>query len=150
MTNNEQDQDHAGTRVAGAATEPHISPDATAPAAATASAPEDSALTQDPLAAEPEKKTATGPQKPQDETTTAPGHAETLSQVRSPTPDHADEKITSATDLHSKATAGGRAIINQRETIPTTGKRIPTTKWEYITFCIFCKQVKHPVLLVKY
>lgn len=39
-------------------------------------------------------------------------------------------------DPHSKA---GLALINQQEAIPTTGKRMPTSRWEYIFFCIFCK-----------
>ena len=39
-------------------------------------------------------------------------------------------------DAHNSA---GLAVIEQRGAIPTTGRRIPTTKWEYISFCIFCK-----------
>lgn len=39
-------------------------------------------------------------------------------------------------DAHNNA---GMAVIEQRGVIPSTGKRIPTSKWEYITFCIFCK-----------
>ena len=31
----------------------------------------------------------------------------------------------------------GKAILEQRHVIPTSGDRIPTSKWEYITFCIF-------------
>lgn len=31
----------------------------------------------------------------------------------------------------------GKAILEQRHVIPTSGERIPTSKWEYITFCIF-------------
>jgi hypothetical protein len=63
---------------------------------------------------------------------------ETLENVRSPSPD-LDDKIAFTTPGTGKAAAGGQAVINQREAIPTTGKRMPTGKWEYITFCIFCK-----------
>lgn len=72
-------------------------------------------------------------------TTTDTDHEQpdTLSHVRSPTPE-ADEKPGLVGLGTGKAAAGGQAVINQQETIPTTGKRIPTTKWEYITFCIFC------------
>jgi predicted metal-dependent phosphotriesterase family hydrolase len=33
----------------------------------------------------------------------------------------------------------GVAVIRQKHTIPTTGKRQPTSKWEYVFFCIFCQ-----------
>ena len=33
----------------------------------------------------------------------------------------------------------GYAVIEQRDVIPSTGKRKPTTQWEYWTFCIFCE-----------
>lgn len=39
-------------------------------------------------------------------------------------------------NLHKKA---GIAVIQQQHTIPPTGKRMPTSKWEYIFFCIFCE-----------
>ena len=42
----------------------------------------------------------------------------------------------SSSDMHKKA---GKAVISQQHTIPTTGKRMPTSKWEYIFFCVFCK-----------
>lgn len=32
----------------------------------------------------------------------------------------------------------GLAIIEQQTVIPQTGDRIPTSKWEYLTFLIFC------------
>lgn len=32
----------------------------------------------------------------------------------------------------------GMAVIEQREVIPKTGKRLVTGKWEYITFTIYC------------
>lgn len=35
---------------------------------------------------------------------------------------------------HRKAAV---AAIRQQHTIPTTGKRIPTGKWEYILYCVF-------------
>lgn len=37
-------------------------------------------------------------------------------------------------DEHRKAAV---AAIRQQHTIPTTGKRIPTGKWEYILYCVF-------------
>lgn len=43
---------------------------------------------------------------------------------------------TNASDLHRKA---GIGIIQQQHSIPATGKRMPTSKWEYIFFCIFCE-----------
>lgn len=39
-------------------------------------------------------------------------------------------------DKHKDASI---AVIKQQHTIPTTGKRMLTTKWEYIFFCVFCK-----------
>jgi hypothetical protein len=33
----------------------------------------------------------------------------------------------------------GLAVIDITHTIPTTGKRKVTTKWEYWTYCAFCK-----------
>ena len=39
-------------------------------------------------------------------------------------------------DLHKRAAI---AVIQQQHTIPPTGKRMPTSKWEYIFFCIFCE-----------
>lgn len=39
-------------------------------------------------------------------------------------------------DLHKNA---AMASIQQQHTIPATGKRMPTSKWEYIFFCIFCE-----------
>jgi hypothetical protein len=32
----------------------------------------------------------------------------------------------------------GLAVLEQKSIIPTTGKRIPTSKLEYWTYCIFC------------
>lgn len=50
----------------------------------------------------------------------------------------------SAPDLHKKGALG---FIQQQHTIPTTGRVMPTGKWEYIFFCIYCtstnKQVEH-------
>lgn len=143
-SNTDQDQLGAPAPVPASGTEPHTSPDAasTAAAAAAAMGP---ALTNDPVA---EPATATAKSEAErgqtDDAATATEHAETLSHVRSPSPE-ADEKITAAPkDLSGNKLAGaGRAVINQRETIPTTGKRIPTTKWEYITFCIFCEFSPH-------
>lgn len=42
---------------------------------------------------------------------------------------------SSSNELHKKAALG---FLQQQHTIPTTGKAIPTGKWEYIFFCIFC------------
>jgi hypothetical protein len=39
-------------------------------------------------------------------------------------------------NLHRSAAI---AVIQQQHTIPATGKRMPTSKWEYIFFCIFCE-----------
>ena len=33
----------------------------------------------------------------------------------------------------------GLALLEQKNVIPTTGKRIPTSKLEYWTFCMFCE-----------
>ena len=33
----------------------------------------------------------------------------------------------------------GMAIIEQVEVIPKTGRRIPTSRWEYITFTLYCE-----------
>jgi hypothetical protein len=46
------------------------------------------------------------------------------------------EPIESTVNLHKKAAI---ATIQQQHTIPPTGKRLPTSKWEYIFFCIFCR-----------
>ena len=40
----------------------------------------------------------------------------------------------SSDNLHRKAGVG---VIRQQHTIPTTGKRMPTGKWEYIFFTVF-------------
>lgn len=73
-------------------------------------------------------------------------HTENLERVASPGNDDDDlDKIAITSPGVGKAAAGGQAVINQREAIPTTGKRIPTGRWEYISFCIFCKANK-PVL----
>lgn len=42
----------------------------------------------------------------------------------------------SAPDLHKKGALG---FIQQQHTIPTTGNVMPTGKWEYIFFCVYCK-----------
>lgn len=42
----------------------------------------------------------------------------------------------SSENLHKKA---GIAVIRQQHTIPATGDRMTTSKWEYIFFCVFCK-----------
>ena len=43
---------------------------------------------------------------------------------------------SSSENLHKTAAI---ATIQQQHTIPSTGKRMPTSKWEYIFFCVFCK-----------
>src|SRR5688572_27170100 len=138
------DPNQAGASPPAAGPETHSSPDA------TAAGPEP-ALTSDALAAgHVTSKTTANQQRPQGESNITTEHAEMLSQARSPSPE-ADEKI-SAAPVNSgggKAAAGGRAVINQRETIPTTGRRIPTTKWEYVTFCIFCKRSSFVVSLLR-
>lgn len=42
--------------------------------------------------------------------------------------------------LHKKAAI---AVIKQQHTIPATGKRVPTSKLEYVLFCIFCEYSIH-------
>ena len=46
-----------------------------------------------------------------------------------------------APNLHGthELDSAGLAIIEQKHAIPTTGKRKPTTKREYMTFCLFCE-----------
>lgn len=49
-------------------------------------------------------------------------------------------------NLHRKGALG---FIQQQHTIPTTGSVMPTGKWEYIFFCIYCSsapQIPMPVL----
>jgi hypothetical protein len=74
---------------------------------------------------------------------TSEGAAEHADAVRSPSPEN-DDKIAFTTPATCKAAAGGQAVIDQREAIPTTGKRVPTSRWEYITFCIFCELRPRP------
>jgi hypothetical protein len=54
--------------------------------------------------------------------------------------EHLETTVGGDTDgtggLHKKAAI---AIIKQQHTIPATGKRVPTSKLEYVLFCIFCK-----------
>ena len=64
-----------------------------------------------------------------------------LEPIRSPSPEP-DEKAINYLEANNKTAAGGQAVINQREAIPTTGKRMPTGRWEYISFCIFCKSIR--------
>lgn len=65
-----------------------------------------------------------------------------VDNARSPSFDEPQEDAKLASHLAGgKAAAGGVAVINQREAIPTTGKRMPTTRWEYISFCIFCTKL---------
>lgn len=45
------------------------------------------------------------------------------------------DSTSSTNEPHKKAALG---FLQQQHTIPTTGKAIPTGKWEYIFFCIFC------------
>lgn len=42
----------------------------------------------------------------------------------------------SAPDLHKKGALG---FIQQQHIIPTTGNVMPTGKWEYIFFCVYCR-----------
>lgn len=42
-------------------------------------------------------------------------------------------------NLHKKGALG---FIKQQHIIPTTGNVMPTGKWEYIFFCIYCKFVQ--------
>ncbi|KAL1411607.1 hypothetical protein Q8F55_002571 [Vanrija albida] len=45
---------------------------------------------------------------------------------------HVEVKVAPSAD-----DAVGLAVIDQRAAIPSTGKRVPTSRWEYATFCIF-------------
>ena len=49
--------------------------------------------------------------------------------------EHVEEKGV-VMDKHQQA---GADYIRQQHTIPTTGARMLTGKWEYIFFCMFCK-----------
>ncbi|KAL2213234.1 autophagy protein [Sarocladium strictum] len=84
----------------------------------------------------PDQAAAAEPRVSGVEPTTGIGDGEPLDNVRSPSPD-IDAKIAFTSAETGKAAAGGQAVINQREAIPTTGKRMPTGRWEYISFCIF-------------
>ena len=112
--------------------------------------PEASAETQPEVHQPPE---AVGPRASAEPATAPPANTSTKSTASKPT-DHADtldhapssgpeveheEKPGAAVPSGGKRALGGRAVIDQREAIPTTGRRIPTSKWEYYTFCIFCQ-----------
>lgn len=56
--------------------------------------------------------------------------------------DIAIDGTTTAHVLHAKPGApktAGMAVIDITHTIPTTGERKVTTKWEYWTYCAFCE-----------
>jgi hypothetical protein len=48
--------------------------------------------------------------------------------------DHVDLKAGATTSV-------GLALIEQTNVLPTTGARKVTTKWEYWTYCAFCKDI---------
>lgn len=70
----------------------------------------------------------------------APAEVSVSDETKDTSEHHLEEMETNASDsssdMHKKA---GIAVIQQQHTIPTTGKRMPTSKWEYIFFCIFCR-----------
>lgn len=43
-------------------------------------------------------------------------------------------------DPHARHEQAGKAIIRQKHAIPPTGKRMTTSKWEYIFFTVFCTE----------
>lgn len=63
-----------------------------------------------------------------------------VSSEKQPAEEHVEQSPSSnsseSQDLHKKGALG---FIQQQHTIPTTGAAIPTSKWEYIFFCIYCK-----------
>ena len=57
-----------------------------------------------------------------------------------------DEKHLEGGDPHSTLDRGhlvvdtaGAAVIEQRSVIPKTGRRMPTSRWEYWLFCLYCE-----------
>lgn len=61
--------------------------------------------------------------------------AEAVREKPSASAAHVESPASSESgDEHRKAAV---AAIRQQHTIPTTGKRIPTGKWEYILYCVF-------------
>ena len=50
----------------------------------------------------------------------------------------ADRKLANAATSGGARKNVGLAVLEQKHVIPTMGKRMPTTKWEYIFFCVFC------------
>jgi hypothetical protein len=62
-----------------------------------------------------------------------------------------DQQQEDVLDVGAKLGTGqpkeaGLAVIDITHTIPTTGKRKVTTKWEYWTYCAFCE---FPVWIVR-
>ena len=52
---------------------------------------------------------------------------------------HDDHAIPHLDEKPGAPKAVGTAVIDITHTIPTTGLRKVTTKWEYWTYCAFCK-----------
>lgn len=59
--------------------------------------------------------------------------------------DDPDQKVEASHDVHpvdlkaGAAKSVGLAVIGQTHTIPTTGERKVTSKFEYWSYCAFCK-----------
>lgn len=63
------------------------------------------------------------------------GHETVENEKARESVEHVEEKGVTM-DKHQQA---GADYIRQQHTIPTTGARMLTGKWEYIFFCMFCK-----------
>jgi hypothetical protein len=51
--------------------------------------------------------------------------------------EHLEDVEIAGDENNAKHETAGISVIRQQHTIPTTGKRMPTSKWEYIFFCVF-------------
>lgn len=65
--------------------------------------------------------------------------SEKIAETETEAVEHVEASPTVAGETSDKHRKAGISYIQQQHTIPTTGKRIPTSKWEYIFFCVFCK-----------
>lgn len=52
---------------------------------------------------------------------------------------HDEQPVPHLAEKPGAPKAVGTAVIDITHTIPTTGQRKVTTKWEYWTYCAFCK-----------
>lgn len=86
----------------------------------------------DPIAGSDDPRHAAPPPPPPAAVPDAEKHAEEHIEDAPASSSDSD----SAPNLHKKGALG---FIQQQHTIPTTGSVIPTGKWEYIFFCVYCK-----------